>query len=290
MTTLFDCCGDSEVVCRSCSSRGSIHLRETSIREGVIAYSFTGVVTMRNVINLQYKKLQEGISGQQYLSFEPVTEYDLEQIDTEHPTSKGMAITYYRDMGLLIVKIMPSVYHERAHVEIWGELRDQFRDMGVYGEVVGCGATRYSSLDGTSSKEGDGGFQLRALGAASWPTIVIEVGLSESLPHLRVSACWWLENGNGQVQIVLICSLAHNSPGLLHFEKWTRDSIRRRGSSIRARVEQTVVVDSLLRRVTGSPLTLEFDKIFLRQPVPPRERNIDLHDQDLVRLAELVWI
>src|SRR5438045_8118829 len=31
-----------------------------------------------------------------------------------------------------------------------------------------------------------------------WPTLVLEAGLSESLPRLRIDAGWWLTNSGGE--------------------------------------------------------------------------------------------
>jgi hypothetical protein len=53
----------------------------------------------------------------------------------------------------------------------------------------------------------------------SWPTLVIETGVSESLPKLRADALWWFQNSNGDVRIVLVLSINKNRRIAL-LEKW----------------------------------------------------------------------
>ena len=37
-----------------------------------------------------------------------------------------------------------------------------------------------------------------------WPFLVIEAGLSDSMPRLQADAAWWLANSGGQVKLVLL--------------------------------------------------------------------------------------
>ncbi|PWW75395.1 hypothetical protein C7212DRAFT_52895, partial [Tuber magnatum] len=41
-----------------------------------------------------------------------------------------------------------------------------------------------------------------------WPTLVIETALSHSRARLLVDTRWWLENGDGQVKIVIAISVS----------------------------------------------------------------------------------
>lgn len=93
-------------------------------------------------------------------------------------------------------------------------------------ELVPIGSTRYQGSQ--SFKEPDAGYKpLPAWGLVSdWPSIVFEVGQSESLSQLRTDAEWWLVNSGGQAMIALIISLK-SALSVIHIEKWGFDFAQR---------------------------------------------------------------
>lgn len=93
-------------------------------------------------------------------------------------------------------------------------------------DLIPIGSTRYQGSQ--SSKEPDAGYKplpARSL-VSDWPTIVFEVGLSESLSQLRTDTEWWLVNSGGQVMIALIISLKP-AFSVIHIEKWDSDFAQR---------------------------------------------------------------
>jgi hypothetical protein len=171
-------------------------------------------------INLQSDKLIAGDSNQQYLVFHGVTQSDLAKIDGVRP--KYTRVTYYWDINLLIIKLMPSGKHESAHVN-FGRLIDRKTiGMGMsFDELWGFGAERFKGS--SSSKEGDTCFKPESRDyEADLPTIVIEAGLSEPLAKLKCDANWWLvqpgRNG-GKVMIVVTISIKLKDKSL-QIEKW----------------------------------------------------------------------
>lgn len=49
--------------------------------------------------------------------------------------------------------------------------------------------------------------------------LVVEAGVSESMPRLRCDASWWISNSNGEVQMVLIIEVSRN-PKKVEIEKY----------------------------------------------------------------------
>ncbi|KAJ5565638.1 hypothetical protein N7535_007276 [Penicillium sp. DV-2018c] len=47
-----------------------------------------------------------------------------------------------------------------------------------------------------------------------WPTVVVEVGVSESYRKLRADADWWLPNSRGDVKLVVIVSVSRRTPNI----------------------------------------------------------------------------
>lgn len=128
-------------------------------------------------------------------------------------------MSFYADIDLLIVKVMPSVAHHTACGLLSEDFRFKLQAMGVpRGEFVPIGSARYQGS--RSFREPNAGYKpLPARGLVSdWPTIVFEVGLSESLSQLRTDAEWWLVNSGGQVMIALTISLKA-ALSVIHIEK-----------------------------------------------------------------------
>lgn len=57
------------------------------------------------------------------------------------------------------------------------------------------------------------------------------------------------------------------------------------------RVQQVTVTKDGQNNITvaGAPLTIDFDRVFLRPAVPPLERNITVTQQQLESIASVTW-
>ena len=81
--------------------------------KGVNICQHEGIAQVLDAIDLQSDKLIAGDSNQQYLVFHGVTQSDLAKMDSVRP--KYTRVTYYWDINLLIIKLMPGEKHESAH-------------------------------------------------------------------------------------------------------------------------------------------------------------------------------
>jgi hypothetical protein len=184
---------------------------------------FVGIQKMRGIVKRQSDKFQRGDSDQQYLIFTCVSVDDLATIDrARNSIGKGIRMTHYTDIDLLIVKL-PSAVHERAHVNLATDMIEKVVLMGMRArELDGVGASRFRGR--RSSKEGDSAYRPHSFrpNETDWPTIVIESGVSESLRRLRFDASWWLTESGGDVKIVIIISIqrTQNAQSRLQIEKW----------------------------------------------------------------------
>ncbi|KAH8801364.1 hypothetical protein F5884DRAFT_889273 [Xylogone sp. PMI_703] len=169
-------------------------------------------------------------------------------------------------------------------------------------------ATRYGHA---SSSEADGSYRPRT--PRPWkgdlPTVVVEAGVSEPLPVLHNKAHWWLENSNGDVRVAIIISVQQRGR-IISIEKWRR--VQAAGPATRAsswrhmalvpRNLHTVTIrsnppdparglvqDNPTLTATGVPLTIEFDSVFLRQPVPPLESDLIFTQQEFIDFASDLW-
>ena len=57
-------------------------------------------------------------------------------------------------------------------------------------------------------------------------------------------------------------------------------------------IQQSILVNKGLNniiKIDGGSLMIEFEKLFLRSPSTPRERNVELGNKELQHLATSIW-
>ncbi|RPA88756.1 hypothetical protein L873DRAFT_1824083, partial [Choiromyces venosus 120613-1] len=283
--------------------------------EGVEHESYCGPVKFTKAIESQADKLCLGNAGQ-YTVFTPVMQDKLTKMNHRQDSHHiGLRFMYLNHEQPLIVKIPAGKLHELVHREFAYMCREKAAGMGLGHEL----------RDGIASrKELDTAFKPSSRPLESnWPTVVFECGVSESLKHLTVDSRWWLDNSAGVVKIVLLFSISKAARSI-HIEKWEMLTVQNPhgtpanlhpfvtrltkvhevdiagpvalapvalAPAEHAPAAPTPTVPALAGPapvVTRAPLTLDFDKIFLRQPYQG-EGNIILTAQHLGRYASDVW-
>jgi hypothetical protein len=128
---------------------------------------------------------------------------------------------------------------------------------------------------------------------AQWPSLVVEVGLSESLSQLRTDARWWYSNSNQKTQLVVLIS-ANPTTHDADIEIWTQVVNQRVGATTRgtSRGETTYFLErtksARLRNgvVSGDVLELDFQTLMGRSPRNPQEMNLQLTPIWIQRMCE----
>ncbi|CUS12167.1 unnamed protein product, partial [Tuber aestivum] len=229
--------------------------------------------------------------------FSPVSEDQLATIDTLRDNHyKQLRFTYFQDQHTLIVKVgMPGGVHGQATEDFSYMLRKKTIPMNLARELKNMGSTRYQAI--TSSNEADSAFRPSSSRPtiAHWPTVVIECGVSEGLNQLKMDACWWLNSSSGDVNIVLIIAIKQANK-VIHIEKWemvtvpNEQDIQGSANDFRKTPAHTGEVDILWPIAATGSLTLEFEKVFLRLPVPDTsEGDIIFSVADLEEWATDIW-
>lgn len=197
-------------------------LEEAEHREYKDNRSFAGAVKSQT-------KLAEAGNGGRYVVFSSVSEKQLAKIDklrdARYPSLRFMYIEVYQT---LIVKIA-SPLHEIVHREFEKLLWSKITPMGLLRNLGGMGSTRYKGI--SVKKEPDSCYKPRSrAGAASWPTVAVECGVSEDIGRLRVDANWWLTNPPlDPVNIVILFSV-NKADRTIDIEKWERVRLLNRRS------------------------------------------------------------
>lgn len=273
--------------------------------EGTPIYQFTGIPDLRKRVQSLAQKLVAGRTTEQYLIFRGVTKDHLAQIDCQRASiEKGIRLTHYTDTDQLIVKV-PTAEHEQAHLTLSDEVNEKLRGMGLPKRSMWpCGGTTYDGF--TTSKEGDSTYKPKCrAGKGTWPTLVFEAGLSETLSKLRTDADWWLTNSKGQVKIAIVVSIKPAQKSLW-IEKWclqprtpAMPATRANPPQVATKMQELTITknppiltppgNTATYAVTGAPLILEFAKLLLRAPVPP-EGDVIFTIADLQAWADEFWV
>jgi len=195
---------------------------------------------------------------------------------------KLMRVTYSDDYNF-IVRYMPSKVHEKAHLE--------FTILLAVALVLltpaphpprppGCeniGATTFEL--GRKMKEADAGVQPTA-SDSDLPSVVLEVGSSESLTQLKIDAKLWLEQTH-EVRLVILISIdppIAPNPTLprITVQLWRGFALQRpsRLASAAFRVREARMVWAANWTVAATPLYILLDDIF-RGQVPAEYGNND---------------
>ncbi|PGG98269.1 hypothetical protein GX51_06917 [Blastomyces parvus] len=186
---------------------------------------------------------------------------------------------------LLIIN-MPSNDHESAIRYFEMLLHDKLNEMRakLAVKVKHCGA---AGVQGTTRKKfPDASFRPRLLPAArsaTWPSLVLEVGYSESAPKLKRDASWWLTESQGDVRAVITLKIFRYHR--VHLEMWQlRDGAARPRPVM---TQEVTVTKSASGYSATDQMVIRFQDLLLRLPAGNGEHDIVLNRNDLAELVEL---
>ena len=160
-------------------------------------------------------------TGKQYIAFRDVQQSRLRLIEHRRSRSEIPAFRLLYDAAeeVLIIKLMPGAHHEVANWKFATMFILKLASLGVSDTLEPFGSTRYEALTGRS-KEADGAWRpsTRVL-PTDWPSLVIEVGVSESLGQLRADADFWLAKSGGQTRVVILLAVK-KATRVMTIERW----------------------------------------------------------------------
>jgi len=261
--------------------------------EGVKRQRYRNIRSFSKAIDSRYKEFHDGNwKAGQYMVFLSVTQKHLADIHRlRQRRHKGLGWMYLKSEEVLIVKVIPSAVTEIAQRGFGMELDMKTMKMGPSSRLCDVGCATFEGLIG--QKEADSTFKpMCRIREEDWPTIVFECGLSESLERLRVDSRWWLENST-DVKIALLFSISRADKGI-HLEQWemlTAPDLHATGAHhnpLTTRLTKTNEIDIVAGVASGAPLTLDFEKVFLR-PRVLGEGDIVFSAQELEEWAAHIW-
>ncbi|KAL2860012.1 hypothetical protein BJX68DRAFT_260983 [Aspergillus pseudodeflectus] len=206
--------------------------------------------------------------------------------DTDDPFSRWCA--YDSALELLLFRmVVESSVHGVVAPEFYEVVHDALRPMRL---------TRELAKTGTAGNEGPSGakqpdaawrpIRVPYNRNKGWPSVVLEVGYSESQKKLQSDIRFWLRQSEGHVKTVLTVAIRDRAESII-IEKWEN------GENGRAHAEQHLKITRNRRTntatVTGGPLVIGFENLFSRPISSPIEQDIQLGNDQLQQIAQVIW-
>ncbi|CAG8343840.1 unnamed protein product [Penicillium nalgiovense] len=248
-------------------------------------------------------------SGNQFLVLLKLHPQAAERLFSDHRCLEGVDYRFEFEDDTGVLRLVPGYKHEYTTSGLLQKINLQLDRMGLNEHYRWGGATRYKST--ARGKEGDQVFspaqRWPSSNGLSWPTVVIETGVSESRPKLVEDARWWFGSSDGQVRIVILISITNHA---VHIERWqlappsapnplTRsyiDTLRNDPINVPPSAPQSLNVqqpyscaeiDISANNVVGAPFIIPFCALFDVPSCPPNMQDVILDASTLSFITAL---
>lgn len=243
-------------------------------------------------IKAALSKLGQEEEEPEYVVFSCVPPSTIDEM-VERPQLWGgvcMRMFYSADFRKLIVKL-PKPPHETVSRGFESLIREEAKRQGVRQDLISKGSETIKQSPYAKEADSAWGPRRQIPGHDNkWPTLVLEVGLSENLHRLHIDLKWWFSNSQGQVKVVLVVSIQQKEPKVV-LERWELQRRRTHSYPLRSlggipkegtwQNNQGPAVPTMVQKITytlnpsthtmtstGGPLVIPFHKIFLNNTAP----------------------
>lgn len=120
-----------------------------------------------------------------------------------------------------------------------------------------------------------------------WPSMVLEVAVTQRRKQLESDVNLWLKKTKGRVKIAITIEVSRRKREI-RISKWTHDDNGELFCEREILIWKASWEDQKIH-VTNGPLLIEFEKLFLRQCDSQGEKDIEIDDDNLRLLAEHIW-
>lgn len=141
---------------------------------------------------------------------------------------------------------------------------------------------------GSSFKNPDKGWRPDS---RDYPTVVLEVGVSERPKQLREEAARWLQESVGEVQAVITMKISQYTPDIT-IQRWVNDNAKTvmKNETRISKSKPTKANPNSTTPVDNGPFTIPFRDFFLRQPtLNSNESDFTITDEELMVMAKKIW-
>lgn len=202
--------------------------------------------------------------------------------------------------GVIIIR-MEAGTHAAMSRHFADCISEKVRDMGLRRALIMTGGMTIEGQKAqggeAKKKRADESFEPVTLPFGrdrKWPSLVLEVAYTETRAKIEKDMRFWLEESDGAVKTAITASV-HQRTGDIILEEWQmkRQPTKNNPQGMAPFHTQYMRISRPRgqeeAKVTGDPLTIEFENLFLRPPTGLQEKNIVITADDLKEMAELVW-
>lgn len=239
-----------------------------------------------------YREFDRFSHDQTVPDFVVFTDVDEKQFDEDFRKSSDKVIlhsisTYDPTQRVLIAR-MTSAAHAETQEEFGSQLLLAIRPQNLH-QTLGKYAGQLFRGQGRDKKADKawGPIDRALLQDQRWPTVVMEVAVSETRMRLEEDISFWLTRTFGQVKMMIVADVAKTRHQRILLEKWVLDGNGQPHCAQRITLKRT----SLQNRtplIENGPLIIEFATLFLRPP-QPGEENLVFDDASLGTIAANLW-
>lgn len=188
-------------------------------------YRFTSLKSFKKICIECSRAIVEGETWSHYFGFTHVQMEDVNDIDRVRQKKQGlpnMTIMYDNGAKILIMKLVAGV-----PCEVAGRLFSKYLEYTIERHgldmfaLVGLKSSRFGNQ--RRSKEANEAYKpwTRNL-ECDWPSIVIEIGLLESIHMLKNDAHFWIANSGGETHIVILIMIDRIGKGIT-IQRWQNE-------------------------------------------------------------------
>ncbi|GFF64126.1 hypothetical protein CNMCM6936_005965 [Aspergillus lentulus] len=251
-------------------------------------YPWEGPDHFQNIVDseLQGFKDPQRSSPCDWIVFSNVSETIFEHDFQEETDLTKQWKSYNRSRQLLFVEIARGTTEHTEATQTFNDILKEAVDrMGLSTALKCFSGTTIQGDDWAKVPDNGWGPRHPPAGRSrKWPTVALEVGVSQRPPKLEEDACFWLEESEGDVKISLVISVDPRTPEIV-LEKW---NISNGKPAMTRKVTVWRRNEDIL--FENEPLVIEFEDLFLREADNPCEVNIEFDQGSLRRLAENIWL
>lgn len=238
-----------------------------------------------------------GPERSEYLVVTEIQKDLVQHLRQEKDIFKGVRASIHHQKPEIIYRIMVGKEHDQIVSLFSALIQDAMGAMGLSylnRDWVSRGAGRFTGR--VSDKEPDYSFypNPKPLGSGNTdtPSMVLEVGLTESFPHLRTDVAWWHANTHQETKLVVLIKISLSPVVVFDIEVWKEVANNRDGPTTRNRPPKFMECTQQIRHqngvITGGPLVLDFELLMRRPPQSPLERDVLLGDREIAVLCSLL--
>ncbi|KAJ5761488.1 hypothetical protein N7533_003527 [Penicillium manginii] len=118
------------------------------------------------------------------------------------------------------------------------------------------------------------------------PSVVVEIGVSETQGKLRRDINLWLDPNQGNAKVAFAVKL-NRKRAIISIDRWMLDPAT--GRPIQSQHIEVSKDETDEFKLIGGPLIILFRHLFLRDPQTPQEKDVVIDREQLIEIAELGW-